>query len=107
MRMPVFSYFIVMGTLLGIFLCVIGAVAPATPEIQKSAVTGLPRFKAEPESAHAQVTTFNFAAAYSQPAATKPTPVANARPRKSLSSSPRPLSWTQTAEYRHDRLTIH
>jgi hypothetical protein len=107
MRMPIFSYFLVMGTLLGVFLWIIGnAVEPVVPEIQSSPAAGLPQFKGEPESEHAHVTTVNFAAVHNP--ATKPLPTAAvAAPRKNLSSMPRPTSWTQTAEYPHDRLTIH
>jgi hypothetical protein len=114
--MPVFSYFIVMGTLLGTLLWFIGnTVEPAPPEIRSSPMAGLPRFKAEPEAAHAQVTTVNFAAAHKRPTSKSDLPVVAAKPRKSLSLSPspaaspasRPSSWTQTAEYPHDRLTIH
>ena len=107
MRMPIFSYFIVMGTLLGALLWVIGnAVEPVAPEIQSSPTAGLPQFKGEPESGRARITTVNFAAAHNP--APKPAPtVAAARPQKSLSSAPRSTPWTQTAEYPHDRLTIH
>ena len=108
MRMPIFSYFIVMGTLLATLLWFIGnAVEPAAPEIQSSPVAGLPHFKAEPESAHAHVTTFNFAAAHRRPTPKSPPAVVAAKPGKSLSPSPSTPSWTQTAEYPHDRLAIH
>ena len=108
MRMPIFSYFLVMGTLLtGLLIWVSSVIEPDAPGPQASQITGVPKFKPEPEPAYATVTAFNFAAEHSRPAS-KPARVVEAAARpKAISRSPPPPAWDRFAEYPHDNLSIH
>jgi hypothetical protein len=106
--MPILSYFLVMGTLLiGVLLWISNVIEPEPSGIMTSQIVGLPKFKAEPESAHARVTAVNFAAEYARPTAKPAKTVEAARkPKKIVRYSPKP-TWNQLAEYPHDDLTIH
>lgn len=108
MRMPIFSYFLAMGTLLiGVLLLISKVIEPERSGLMTSQIVGVPKFKAEPESAHARVTAVNFAAEYARPA-TKPAKTVEAapKPKNKFRSSPK-YTWDQLAEYPHDDLTIH
>jgi hypothetical protein len=107
MRMPILSYFLVMGTLLiGVLLWISNVIEPEPSGLMTSQNVGVPKFKAEPESAHARVTAVNFAAEYGRPA-TKPAKTVEAapKPKKIVRYSPKP-TWNQLAGYPHDDLTI-
>lgn len=108
MRMPIFSYFLVMGTLLiGVLLWISNVIEPEHSGLMTSQIVGVPKFKAEPELVHARVTAVNFAAEYAPPAR-KPVKTGEAarKPKKIIRYSPKP-TWNQLAEYPHDDLTIH
>jgi hypothetical protein len=103
MRMPIFSYFLVMGTLLiGVLLWISKVIEPERSGPTTSQIVGVPKFKAEPESAHARVTAVNFGADYARPA-TKPAKTVEAarKPKKIVRSSPK-HTWDQLAEYPYD-----
>lgn len=113
MRMPIFSYFVVMGTLLiGVLLLMSNVIKPAPSGFMTSQIVGVPKFKAEPESVHARATAVNFAAEYARPATARPatksakTVEAAPKPKKIIRYSPKP-TWNHLAEYPHDALTIH
>ena len=108
MRMPIVSYFIVMGTLLGgVLLWTSNAIEPGASGLQASQIVGVPKFKAEPESAHARVTAVNFAAEYALPA-TKPAKALQAAPklRKRIDYSAKSKR-NQLAEFPSGSLSIH
>ncbi len=108
MRMPIFSYFLVMGTLLiGVLLWISNMIEPEPSGLVTSQIVGVPKFKAEPEPTHARVTAVNFAAEYARPA-TKPTKIvaAGAKSKKIIRYSRKP-TWNELAEYPHHDLTIH
>jgi hypothetical protein len=61
--MPIFSYFMVVGSVLTALLLWFGtAREPIGPALTLSQTVGIPRFKPEPEAEHARVTAVNFAA---------------------------------------------
>jgi hypothetical protein len=108
--MPIFSYFLVMGTLLAGLLIWISSVAePEAPGIQASQIAGVPKFKPEPEPKYATVTTFNFAADRTVRQASRSAKFvdAAARPKAIKRSSPPQYLWNRFAEYPHDNLSIH
>jgi hypothetical protein len=110
MRMPIFSYFLVMGTLLaGLLIWISSIIEPEAPGVQASQFAGVPKFKPEPEPRYATVTTFNFAAEHAARPALKPAKVieAAARPKTINRSVPPQSAWNQLAEYPHDNLSIH
>jgi hypothetical protein len=68
MRMPIFSYFLVVGSVLtGLLLWFGNESQPVgmTLTSSSSQMIGIPKFKPEPE--HARVTAVNFAAEYVRP----------------------------------------
>jgi hypothetical protein len=97
-----------MGTvLIGVLLWISNVIEPEHFGPMTPQIVGVPKFKAEPESAHARVTAVNFAAEYARPATKQAKPVEAARkPKKIIRNSPKP-AWNQLAEYPHDDLTIH
>jgi hypothetical protein len=112
LRMPIFSYFVVVGAALTGILLWLGSVYPPNPTILTSSQTiGVPKFKAEPEPKYATVTTFNFAAAYARPAA-KENKVENKveatrrKPKVTVGYS-EPPAIRRFAEFPHDNLSIH
>lgn len=113
MRMPIFSYFLVMGTLLaGLLIWISSVTEPEGPSFPASQVAGVPKFKPEPEPKYATVTTFNFGAERAARPASRPAKVveAAATPKAISRSSPPPelnLRWNRFAEYPNDRLSIH
>jgi hypothetical protein len=101
MRMPIFSYFIVMGTLLaGLLIWISNVIEPEAPVFQASQIAGVPKFKPEPEPAYATITAVNFAA--------KPAKVVAAAERpKAINRSSPPRAWNRFAEYPNNNLSIH
>ena len=66
MRMPIFSYFLVVGSVLtGLLLWFGNGSQPIGTALTSSQMVGIPKFKPEPE--HARVTAVNFAAEYVRP----------------------------------------
>ena len=107
MRMPIFSYFLVVGSVLTGLLLWSGGESQPTTEFRSTQTAGIPKFKPEPEPEHARATTVNFAAEYKRPEG-KPAKAAEAPARRKLThgySEPDPLR--HFAEFPHDRLNIH
>ena len=63
MRMPIFSYFIVMGTvLIGLLFCVSNEIEPNSLPFKTSQMVGIPKpYKARPEVSQYTITNVNFA----------------------------------------------
>ena len=88
MRMPVLSYFLVVGSVLTVLLLLFGTanepniIAPTSPQ-----TVGIPKFQPEPEPEHARVTAANLAAEYAR-SETKPVKAADSHAGKKLQSLP-------------------
>jgi hypothetical protein len=108
LRMPIFSYFLVVGSVLaGLLLWFGNGSEPIRTALTTSQTIGIPKFKPEPEPEpeHARVTAVNFATEYKRP---KPVKTAETPPRQKATtnySKPQPLS--HFAEFPHDNLSIH
>ena len=109
MRMPIFSYFIVMGTLLaGLLIWISNVIEPEAPVFQASHIAGVPKFKPEPEPAYATITAVNFAAEHAARPASRPAKVIAAAERpKAINRSSPPQAWNRFAEYPNNNLSIH
>ncbi len=107
MRMPLFSYFIVAGTMLvGLLFWVGPETEPASSSIKTSQTIGLPTpFKAPPEPAQYKITGVNFAAGYKHRASTS-AKAADATPRQKAIEKLKAAMWNQMAENPHDKLSI-
>jgi hypothetical protein len=107
MRMPLFSYFTIVGTILLGLLIWLGNEMEPNSVLKTSQVVGVPKpFKAEPERPQGRVTGTNFAAAYARPAP-KPVKAADAAHKETISSRSKTPAWNRLAEYPHDNLSIH
>ena len=110
MRMPIFSYFLVIGSVLtGLLLWLGNESQPNGTTLTSSQTIGIPKFKPkpEPEPEHARVTAVNFAAEYER-SKRKPVKAAETPPRQKATidySKPQPLS--HFAEFPHDNLRFH
>ena len=108
MRMPIFSYFLVVGSVLtGLLLWFGNESQPNGTALRSSQMVGIPKFKPEPEPEHARATAVNFAAEYkrreNKPLKTADTP----RKQKATTNSLEPLTRNRFAEFPHDNLSIH
>ena len=108
MRMPIFSYFLVVGSVLTVLLLWFGTsnepnvMAPTSPQ-----TVGIPKFQPEPEPEHARVTAANLAAEYER-SETKPVKAADIpRRQKTAITSPQPQIWNRFAEFPQGNLNIH
>jgi len=112
MRMPIFSYFIVVGTaLVGLMIWVGNETEPSGSPVKTSQIVGLPKpFKAPPDTAQHKLTGVNFAAARAREVPA-PKPVKNVEsPRKQFITnkpSNNTPTWNRLAEFPYDRLSIH
>ena len=108
MRMPIFSYFLVVGSvLIGLILCFGNGSEPVGTPVASSQTVGIPQFKPEPESEHATVTAVNFAASYKD-AKRKSVKIAEAPPRyKAIANYSKPQPLSHLAELPHTNLGIH
>jgi hypothetical protein len=108
MRMPLFSYFTVVGTIvLGLLFWLGGEIEPNSSPLKTSQTVGAPRpFKAGPEPPTDRITSTNFAAAYAKPSL-KPVKAAEAHREKKISSHSKAPTSSLLAEYPHDNLSIH
>ena len=106
--MPIFSYFLVVGSVLtGLLLWFGNESQPIGTALTSSQMVGIPKFKPEPEPEHARVTAANFAAEYQRPE-TKPLKTANTpRKQKTTINSLEPLTRNRFAEFQHNNLGIH
>jgi hypothetical protein len=107
MRMPLFSYFTVVGTvLLGVLLWLGSDIEPNSTPIRTSQTVGVPRpFKAGPEPPQ-EMTNANFAAAHAAP--TKPTKVVDAaRKEKTTGGEAKSPRWDLLAAFPNNNLSIH
>jgi hypothetical protein len=108
LRMPVFSYFLVIGSVLtGLLLWFGNESQPNGTALTSSQMVGIPKFNPVPEPEHARVTAANFAAEYSR-GVTKPLKTANTqRKQKTTINSLEPLKRNRFAEFPRDKLSIH
>jgi len=110
MRMPLFSYFTVVGTvLLGLLVWLGTEIEPNNSPLRTSQIVGVPKpFKADPEPPQDRITGINFAAAYARPAP-KPVKTSDAAQKdKTVSSRSKTPTWNRLAEYPHDNnLSVH
>jgi hypothetical protein len=105
--MPIFSYFLVVGSVLTGLLLWFGNESQPNGTALTSQTIGIPKFKPEPEPEHARVTAVTFAADYQHPE-TKPLKTANTpRKQKATTNSSEPLTRNRFAEFPHDNLSIH
>ena len=106
LRMPIFPYFLVVGSVLtGLLLWFGNGSEPTGPTLTSSQTVGIPRFRPEPEAEHARATAVNFAAEYKR-AERKPVKTAETPSRQKVNySKPQPSS--HFAEFPHDSLSIH
>ena len=108
MRMPIFSYFLVVGSVLtGLLLWFGNDSEPDGTALKASQTVGIPTFRPEPEPEHARATAVNFAAEYKRPER-KPAKTAEAvttRKMTTVYSKPEPRS--RFAEFPNNNLSIH
>jgi hypothetical protein len=106
--MPIFSYFLVVGSVLtGLLLWFGNGNEPIQTALTTSQTVGVPKFKPEPEAEHARATAVNFAAEHKH-SERKSLRAAETLPRQKATthySKPQPLS--HFAEFPHDNLSIH
>jgi hypothetical protein len=108
MRMPIFSYFLVVGSVLTALLLWFGNESqPIGTALTSSQTVGIPKFKPEPEPAHARATAVNFAAEYKHPASKTVTTADTPRKQKTMINFIEPLTRNRAAEFPHDNLSIH
>ena len=106
--MPIFSYFLVVGSVLTAMLIWFGNESePAGPAFRSPQTVGIPQFKPELEAERARATAVNFAAAYA-PSEIKSVKAAATPPRqKSITSYSKPQPSGRFAEFPHTNLSIH
>lgn len=108
LRMPIFSYFLVVGSVLtGLLLWFGNENEPIGPALTSSQTVGVPKFKPQPEAEHARATAVNFAAEYKH-SKRKSLKAAEMPPRQKTTtnySKPQPLG--HFAKFPHDNLSIH
>ena len=108
MRMPIFSYFLVVGSVLtGLLLWFGNESQPIGTALTSSRMVGIPKFKPEPEPEHARATAVNFAAEYKHPETKRVTTANTPRKQKTMINSVEPLTRNRVAEFPHDNLSIH
>ena len=109
MRMPIFSYFMVVGSVLtGLLLWFGNEGQPiGTTLTSSSQMVGIPKFKPEPEPEHARATAVNFAAEYKRPEIKPVKTTDTQRKQKATINSLEPLTRNRVAEFPHDNLSIH
>ena len=106
LRMPIFSYFLVVGSVLtGLLLWFGNESQPNGTALTSSQTIGIPKFKPKPEPEHARVTAVNFAAAYERRKSVKTAETSHRQKTSINYSDPKPLS--RIAEFPHDNLGIH
>jgi hypothetical protein len=109
MRMPLLSYFFVVGSaLLGLLLLLDNGTQPSAPPVRTSQVVGVPEpFKAAPEPP-LDLRNANFAAEYHRPAkaAAAPEPPKKRKSAGAPAAEPR-ATRKSFAEYAHDNIGIH
>jgi hypothetical protein len=108
MRMPIFSYFLIVGSVLtGLLLWFGNESQPIETALTSSQMVGIPKRKPEPELEHARATAVNFGAEYKHPE-TRPVVTADTPPkRKTTINSLVPLKRNRFAGFPHDNLSIH
>ena len=105
MRMPVCSYFIVVGSVLaGLLFWVSDAIEPKNAPLKISQTVGVPKpFAAQPEPSPG-VTAVNFAAEHERPQTSPVKTVDGKRKQKATSKYLPQRTWF--AEFPHDRMSI-
>jgi hypothetical protein len=114
MRMPIFSYFLVTGTVLaGLLVWLGGETRPSDSALKTSQAVGLPKpYKALPDTSPYRVTGVNFAAGReaqaAKPAKAAEKPEVHVRRQKVANKYyPKVPTWNHFAEYAYDRFGIH
>ena len=108
MRMPILSYFLVVGSVLTGLLIMFGNAgeqsgSPATTSQQ----VGIPKFKAQPESEHARATAVNFAAERRRTDSKRARATEPPGNQKTTSAEPKPNPLGRFAEFPQNNLKIH
>jgi hypothetical protein len=104
LRMPIFSYFLAVGTVLTGLLLWFGDGEAIGTVHTASQTVGIPKFKPEPDADHARATAANFAAEYRRPERNLEAPSPRQKPAIKY-SKPRPLG--HFAEFPYDNLGVH
>ena len=108
MRMPIFSYFLVVGSVLvGLLLWFGNEGLPNETTLTSSQMVGIPKFKPEPEAEHARATAVNFGAEYERPKTHSVKTVGTPRRQKATNNSLAPLRRNRLAEFPHDNPSVH
>jgi hypothetical protein len=108
LRMPIFSYFFVVGSVLTALLFWFGTGSePIKTGFTSSQTVGIPKFKPEPEPEHARVTAVNFAAGYQRSERTSVRTAATPPRQKVITDYSKPQPLSHFAEFPHGNLTIH
>jgi hypothetical protein len=112
--MPIFSYFLVTGTVLaGLLVWLGGETRPSDSALKTSQAVGLPKpYKALPDTSPYRVTGVNFAAGReaqaAKPAKAAEKPEIHVRRQKVANKYyPKVPTWNHFAEYAYDRFGIH
>jgi hypothetical protein len=106
--MPIFSYFLIVGSVLtGLLLWFGNESEPIGTALTSSQIVGIPKFKPEPEADYARATTVNFAANYarSERKSVKTTEMSPKQKATTNSSKPQPLRHFPKSPL--DNLSIH
>jgi hypothetical protein len=106
--MPIFSYFLVVGTVLtGLLLWFGDRNEPMGTRLTSSQTVGIPKFKPEREVEHARATAVNFAAEYKR-SERKSIKMAETPPRqKATTNYSKPQPFSHFAEFPHNNLSSH
>ena len=108
MRMPIFSYFLVVGSvLIGLLLWFGNEGVPNETTLTSSQMIGIPKFKPEPEDEHARATAVNFAAEYKRSERKSVKTTETPLRQKATTNYSEPQRWSHFAEFPHDNLSIH
>ena len=106
--MPIFSYFLVVGSVLtGLLLWFGDQNEPILTALTSSQTVGIPKFKPEPEAEHARATAVNFAAEYNRSERKSEKTAEVPLRQKTTTNYSRPQPFSHFAEFPHDNLSIH
>ena len=108
MRMPIFSYFLVVGSVLtGLLLWFGNDSPPNETALEASQAVGIPTFRPEPEPEHARATAVNFAAEYKRPERKPAKAAESVTARKTTPGYSKPEPRSRFAEFPNNNLSIH
>ena len=108
MRMPILSYFLVVGSVLTGLLVIFGNEGePNGPPATTSQQVGIPKFKATPGPEHARATAVNFAAERRRPDTKRARATESPGNQKTTSGEQKPKPLGRFAEFPQNNLKIH